>query len=143
MGTNIMQKLSLFNFLTFVILFQFTSHMTNSARLTRAIMMSMAHNTNFNCTDLTITEKNLTASIILSGTVTTCDNIQAGTYKCSLQVIVLVEFLKIILWLHHEDVFHCNYILDMANNERTKIGKRSFNSANSHTIFQLLQKNIC
>ena len=59
------------------------------SRITRAVMMNVSPIANLNCSDLTITEKNRTAKVILTGTVINCDIHQAGSYKCHLQVLIL------------------------------------------------------
>ncbi|CAK8688854.1 unnamed protein product [Clavelina lepadiformis] len=66
--------------------FYLASVSVEGSRLTRAIMMSLSPPKNTNCVDSTIVEKNETSGIILTGTATQCDNLRAGTYKCTLQV---------------------------------------------------------
>jgi len=61
-----------------------TSHKT---RFTRAVMLSIASKKSTNCLDETVMEKNATASIILTGTVTSCEPMKAGSYVCSVQVM--------------------------------------------------------
>ena len=71
------------------------------SRLTRAVMMSVAPSVNYNCSDLTITEKNSSSHVIVTGTVSTCGLPQAGSYRCTLQVQYKVGkcFCVFLSWL--------------------------------------------
>lgn len=86
MESNFLCKMTSLIFLSVLLCFLIPSHSIEGAKLTRAVMLSMAPNINFDCVDRNITDKNSTSTVIFSGTVSKCGKKQAGTYRCTIQV---------------------------------------------------------
>ena len=70
----------------FISLFLFFSHqLVQSTKVSKEVLLSHLTIQNRNCTDASIVQKNITSQVILTGTVTECQLLQAGSYACTIQ----------------------------------------------------------
>lgn len=67
-----------------------------SARVKRAVMLAMDGMDPANCQSRTIVEKNSSSTVILTGTVKTCDKMHPTAYSCQIQVSTTITALLFV-----------------------------------------------
>ncbi|XP_077972422.1 agrin-like isoform X3 [Styela clava] len=108
MSRNRYTSKSLFLVICLGLLFWFD--ITDGRRIKRSVMMGM--NDNIQCISGTITERNSSTSIILTGTVIECDKMRPDKYNCRIQVWRFMKGRKIageLVKIHEEKIMKTTY----------------------------------